>query len=334
MTDITPAIYTSENSIDVTMPGLTHGSYSVNITNSIDTLSTPFTVLYVPSPGDVVVPLSQITIFAPQVEIKASGLSGDKVDNDRLINLRNFLPTSFDGSEVSDFVGFFEDFLNYDLYTHKIDSEASTLDISILKKIELLYTLRDPTLIDEKFIQYFAKQLGYNIKYNKSDIFNVTGDTNANDINGYLRQTVQSLPHWYKFKSTNNALTMLMYSFGIVSDILTLWTNDYENNWISESPRFEQDINTPPMEQGYYPTPHYRIVVNTTRTPKGWESNLSNIISMVDSIKPINTVFEGFSLKVVINGINPGFDTADVRSTPIINSIKIGTSTMLNTQTP
>ena len=195
--------------------------------------------------GLTVVPVSNITIFSNEVEILEN-----IVENDRLINLRNFLPTSFDDTEVSDFVGFFQDFLNYDLYKHTVNGPATTTDVSILKKIELLYTLRDPDLIDEKFIQYFANQLGYNINYNKSDITNVTGDTTDNDINNYLRQTIRSLPHWYKFKSSNNAISMLMYSFGIVSDILTLWTDDYENNWWAESPRFEQDVNPPVIPEG------------------------------------------------------------------------------------
>lgn len=283
--------------------------------------------------------MSNINVVAPvsilNISQKRAELLNNPVINDRLINLRNFLPTSFDGTEVSDFVGFFEDFLNYDLFQHTKDDGASTTDVSILKKIELLFTLRDPDLIDEKFIQYFANQMGYNINYSKLDITNVTEDETNHDINGYLRQTIRSLPHWYKFKSTNNAIIMLMYSFGIVSDILNLWTNDYENNWKSESPRFEQDV-TPPggLTEGYYPTPHYQIVVNDTRTPPGWQTNLDNIITLVESIKPINTVFEGFAIKIFISGINPGFDVMDVRTTPIINSIKMGTSTMLNTQTP
>jgi hypothetical protein len=268
-----------------------------------------------------VVPVSIINISQTNTEIL-----DHPVDNDRLINLRNFLPTSFDGTEVSDFIGFFE---------HTKNGASTTTDVSILKKIELLFTLRDPDLIDEKFIQYFASQMGYNINYSKLDITNVTGDTSDNDINGYLRNTIRSLPHWYKFKSTNNALIMLMYSFGIVSDILTMWTTDYDTDWVSESPRFEQDA-TPPggISDGYYPTPHYKIVVNDSRTPSGWQTNLDNIITLVESIKPINTVFEGFAVKVFIDGINPGFDVVGVKTTPVINSIKIGTSTMLNTQTP
>lgn len=277
----------------------------------------------------VIAPVSIITYKANVSEILTH-----KVDNDRLINLRNFLPVSFDDTEVSDFIGFFEDFLNYDLYSHSKDGAASLTDISILKKIELLFTLRDPDLIDSEFIQYFANQLGYTINYNRSDIADVTNDEIDQAVNGYLRETIRSLPHWYKFKSTDNAISMLLYSFGLVSDVLAQWTNDYENNWFSESPRFEDDLSSPSIPNGYYPTPHFRIVINHTKSPEGWENNLTNIINLIESIKPINTVFEGFSIKLQIKGINPGFDTVGIETTPVINRIKLGTETMLNTQTP
>ena len=356
-TDVTPTNYISTDVIDITIPSLVDGTYPIDITNSSGTGSTQLTVgdtsvnITINTSSSIIIlrsrlMTSHISVLVPSsiVQLKTANceILTHVVSNDRLINLRNFLPVSFDGSEVSDFVGFFEDFLNYDLFQHKKDGPASTTDVGILKKIELLFTLRDPDLIDEKFIQYFASQLGYNINYSRGDIANITGGTTDRDINGYLRNTIQQLPHWYKFKSTNNAIIMLMYSFGIVSDILTLWTDDYDNSWKSESPRFEQDgVNPGALPDGYYPTPHYKIVVNDTKTPNGWQNNLTNIIELVESIKPINTVFEGFAVKVFIDGIDPetdeenfGFDTTEVISTPVINSIKIGTSTMLNTQTP
>ena len=241
-----------------------------------------------------------------------------EVENDRLINLRNFLPTVFDGTDVSDFIGFFEDFLNYDLYEYKLNN-VSSVDVSILKKIELLSTLRDPDLIDANYINFFANQLGYNISYTKGDIKTVTDDTEA-EVNGYLRETIRSLPHWYGFKTTDNAISMLMYSFGIVSDVINLWTDDYQNNWVGETPNFEQDINPPVIPQGYYPTPHFKIEVNTTQTPPGWEDNLQNIIKLVNDIKPINTVFEGFSTKIIVDpDSSENFDTIDVSMAVLIN---------------
>ena len=118
-------------------------------------------------PSNLVVARNVIDIISLPVEI-----NNPSVENDRLINLRNFLPNSYDETDVSEFIGFFEDFLNNDIYSHKTDGEATRTSVSILKKIELLDTLKDPYLIDEEYINFFAKQLGYNITYSRDDIKN------------------------------------------------------------------------------------------------------------------------------------------------------------------
>ena len=287
-------------------------------------------------PGYILVPNNNIEVLSLSAYVKTN--FEKSIDNDRLINLRDMLPTAYDDTDVSDFMGFFEDFLNNEIFTHKTDGELTKGEISILKKIELLYTLRDPDLIDSEYIQFFANQLGYDISYGRDDIKGLTGDESEKDINGYLRQTISSLPHWYGFKSTNSAITMLMYSFGIVSDVLTLWTSTYSNNyseWYEESPNFEDDINKPHIpNNNYYPTPHFKVAVNTNRTPVGWEDNLDNIINLINDIKPINTVFEGFIARLIASpNLDSGFDSIESHSTVLINRNKEYTTTMLNNQT-
>lgn len=216
------------------------------------------------------------------------------IENDRLINITDYLPTNYSGTQVHEFLKFFEDFLNYDLFSYRYDNDTS-IDVSILKKIELLYTLRDPYLIDINIIQFFANYLGYNINYNRDNIGLISGVTTDDAINKYLRQTIQSMPHWYKLKTTNNSISMIMYMFGIVSDVYTLWTNNYENNWEIENPKYENQTIAVGMPSGYYPTPHFNVSINIDQTPVGFETNLSTIISLIESIKPVNTVFEGFT---------------------------------------
>ena len=279
-------------------------------------------------PSNLVVASNVIDIISLPAEINMPS-----VENDRLINLRNFLPSSYDKTDVSEFIGFFEDFLNNDIYTHKTDGEVSRTNVSILKKIELLDTLKDPYLIDEEYINFFAKQLGYNVTYSRKDVKNITGDTNDKDINGYLRQTIQSLPHWYGFKSTNNAIVMMMYSFGIISDIINLWTKDYESDWEIEDPAFEQDTRVGYIPKKYYPTPHFKVLINSSRTPPGWQDHIDNIIKLINDIKPINTVFEGFTTKVFVETNPNHFPETNVSLTVVINSNKEYTEVMLNTQT-
>jgi len=227
----------------------------------------------------------------------------NNIKNDRLINLVNLLPNNYSGTQVEEFIKFFEDFLNFELYKHKLDPNIVTADISILKKIELLSSLREPDVIDSELLQFLATYLGYDINFSKGDIFSADNPVETND---YLRETIRSLPSWYKLKSTDSAISMLMYMFGIVSDVQTLWTDDYENNWIIEnteahSIEYETVTEEVPVisierdiPENYYPTPHFHVTIDVNKSPVDFEDNLKNIISLIKSIKPVNTVFEGF----------------------------------------
>lgn len=219
--------------------------------------------------------------------------------NDRLINLVNFLPDNYAGTQVEQFMKFFEDFLNLNLFKQEVNGNDEQF-VSILKKIELLFTLRDPDLIDYKMLQFFAEYLGYNINYSKEDVSKILSVkdniTDEEDINNYLRETIRSLPHFYKLKTTQSSLSMIMYLFGIVSDVYTLWTNDYEENWIVEIPPYETEQSNTKLPDGYYPTPHFKISIDISKTDNDFENEISKIISLVESIKPINAVFDGFDL--------------------------------------
>jgi len=219
-------------------------------------------------------------------------------NNDRLINLINYLPQNYQDTQIEQFLKFFEDFLNYNLFKANINEEESY--VSVLKKIELLHTLRDPDCIDYRLLQKFASYLGYNINYSKEDLIDIltikNEGTDSEDVNGYLRETIRSLPHLYKLKSTQSSISMIMYLFGIVSDVYTLWTNDYDENWLAEVPPFETDQSNTTMPSGYYPTPHFKISIDVEKTETDYEAALSKIVNLINSIKPVNTVFEGFDI--------------------------------------
>ena len=268
MTNLINLYYPDENSFIGTIPtDATSGTY-IEATNSSTSTSGAF-------------------LLNPEVP-------NNPVVNDRLINLVNYLPQNYAGTQVEEFMKFFQDFLNLKLFKQSYDGSYDEQNVSMLKKIELLFTLRDPDLIDYKTLQLFASYLGYEINYNKTDATNIIGGDAY--VNEYLRATIRSLPHWYKLKTTQSAVSMIMYMFGLVSDVFTLWTNDYNTKWRAEAPPFETDQSNTPMLADYYPTPHFKISINSEKSVKDFETKLSEIISLVDSIKPINTVFQGFDI--------------------------------------
>ena len=171
--------------------------------------------------------------------------------NDRLINLRNFLPQALDGSEYSDFVGIFENFLNFCLYEHTIEKSQKN-NVSILKKIELISTLRDTDLIRYNTLNSYAKDIGYDINYTReiienSNFLGLTEFENKSVVaSKYIRNALREAPNWFSQKCTDKAISTILFSYGIVAEVSNLWTTDYVKDWVTESPSFELNKNISP----------------------------------------------------------------------------------------
>ena len=216
-------------------------------------------------------------------------------DNNRLINLVDFLPQHLYDSETFDFTKLFENFLNT-MY----EDRDHPCNYGILKKIEQIGDLHDPQLMDTEYLQFYANFLGYDLTLNRGEIGNITNETATDgkyiddeESKKYLRFVVENLPNWYKIKSTRNAVKIMLFSFGIIGDLFTQFSNDYDKNWIRDREDDESSIGTQ-IPSEYYPTPHFQLAINLRETSPPWLQNLGVILNAVDSIRPINTVFERF----------------------------------------
>jgi hypothetical protein len=87
----------------------------------------------------------------------------------------------------------------------------------------------------------------------------------------------------------------MLFSFGIIGDLFTLFSNDYDKKWISDREDDRSSVGTQ-LPSEYYPTPHFQLAINLRRTAPTWLQNLGPILNAIDSIRPINTVFERFAM--------------------------------------
>jgi hypothetical protein len=183
-----------------------------------------------------------------------------------------------------------------------VNSVSASPKISILEKVYRLTELHDPDLIDLEYIQYFAKNLGYNVNVYRDELgisgtyassISANSACTDNETNRYIRFVVQNLPTWYKIKTTRNAIKVMLYSFGLVGDILEYYTSNYksypEGKWKIDS---ETDLRNIP--DNWYPTPHFALIVNLdTSTDISFDlSRRDKVIRAIESIRPINTVFK------------------------------------------
>jgi hypothetical protein len=242
----------------------------------------------------------------------------------REIDLVNFLPNHLKVGEVGEFVQFFEDFLNNMYYCQNEfrgnpETSADQYKISILEKIFRLSYLHDADAIDLEYIQFFANYLGYDINISRGDIGNLAnvdltsvntiGDDPNNDIyeselsRRYLRFAIRNLPTWYRIKTTRNAIKVMLFSFGLVGDILTNFTapiedGGYDNDelkWLTYDDRYADSSLTSQIPSEWFGTPHFSISVDYDNSPVNWFKQLPMIIDAIESIRPINTVLDEIS---------------------------------------
>jgi hypothetical protein len=242
-------------------------------------------------------------------------------DGGRTINLTEFLPDYLKDSEQYEFIKMFENFLNtmyngingfgirevkvndstsklfYDL-PYDEDTVQSDLRISILEKIARLANLHDPNLIDIEYIQFFAKNMGYDVNINYAE-FGTFGTSNLlckeSDKNKYLRFMISNLPNWYNIKSTNNMVKIMLYSFGLVGDIASLYSDGV--SW-----KYDDVGNLITIPDTWYPTSHFVVKVDIDKIIEGDTNftieNLNKVIRAIISIKPLNEVFKGLIAEI------------------------------------
>jgi len=186
-----------------------------------------------------------------------------------------------------------------------IESDVVETDkISILEKIDRLKELQDPDLMDTENIQYFAENLGYDVNINRGELGDLalaTNNTNtcsADDSDRYLRFAIRNLPLWYKTKTTNNSLKIMLYSFGMIGDISQYYTNNYlpeseGGKWIAPDYTMTNNkLDTIP--KSYYPTPHFIVWIDLDLSDNNLNietAKREQIVNAIESIRPANTVF-------------------------------------------
>lgn len=233
--------------------------------------------------------------------------------------------------------------------------------ISILEKIARLTEVFDPSLMPIDLVQFYASNLGYSVGLNRDDIKLNTGSfvtPEATEIeqSKFLRFMVSQLPEWYKVKTSRPSVQVMLYSFGLVGDLVYYYTNNYASDYSTESSteiyneisnklvraeysNFEEiyadlcklkynvdifrkevlsnwiltnwnsnsikdDVMNVPDE--YYPTPHFKLWFDILESISSltYSTDLKRqeqIVTAINSVRPINTVFEGMIAAATVN---------------------------------
>ena len=171
----------------------------------------------------------------------------------------------------------------------------------LVEKLERLIYLRDATVIDYDLIGYLARFMGYDITDAKNDVDANRMYATREAREKALRETVSNLPQYYTLGGTRPGLEMLMETFGLVAEVITMWTDvdrPYDELIEEDQVRIREDAD---YEQGkiskWVPTPHvkvkFRSDANFDNGVVG-EEKISTLIKNIKCFKPIQVVFDDF----------------------------------------
>jgi hypothetical protein len=172
----------------------------------------------------------------------------------------------------------------------------------LIEKIERLAYQKDPDVIDLELIGYLARFLGYDITPVQDDIIQSNIYKTDEEREKALRNVIHSLPQYYTLKSVKSGLEAILLAFGIVGEVIKLWTHQ-------DSP-YEKFIQEPDITSYMYtqrengvkvnlvPTPHFMLKIDVDSNIDNDINNLelNRVINSVVGFKPINTVFDGIIL--------------------------------------
>lgn len=276
-------------SLNSTQPIFSLGiAYGDVITTSIEDVSDYEKIIQVQTSAAGSIILSASNIVSETTSIETSGIAFINGDN---VNLLDYIPSHLrmwkngQPSEFEQLIKFFQDFLN----TMYVQRDGTYL--TILEKIKKLTEMHDADEIDYEYINFFANYLGYDIGITKTIIATISGEEEESEnVQRQVRQIVRELPNWYRIKSTRDAIKIMLYSFGIVSDLQQYYSSNYSTfklNTSTSAGSFSSDVTN-----DLWPTPHFSLNINLFESIPEWVTQIENIIKLIDDVKPINVVLD------------------------------------------
>lgn len=177
----------------------------------------------------------------------------------------------------------------------------------LIEKIERLAYLRDANVIDFELIGYLARFMGYDITSMSEDVETSNLYRTVKEQERAVREAVVNLPQYYTLDGTNAGLKMLLSAFGVISDVLTLYTNTLnpyqEMLHLDEvESRLRQDSIDGTLSGTWVSTPYIDIeLTDDTRFPQFaiQDSDIARIKEQIRVWKPINVVFRDIMLRYI-----------------------------------
>jgi hypothetical protein len=192
------------------------------------------------------------------------------------------------------------------------------MDYPLVEKIERIAYNKDPRAIDLQLIQYLARYMGYDATDWANDIVQSPYYSTTEEAESAIRRAIEQLPQYYTLKSTESGLELLLLMFGIVGELVSMWTpqnspySEFIPDYKIRGRQYADMLDG--IQSSYVPTPHFAINVNIAGNFENQilQGDQQRVVSAINRFKPINTVFDGIrqyiqatlKARITISGMN------------------------------
>ena len=222
-------------------------------------------------------------------------------DEGRKYHITPYIPKYLRGTEFSDFMEFFQLYINT-MYKG-LDNNRN---ISGLEKIARIANFNDISRIEDSLVYHYATEFGNEFDFDIQSLQEVNliqngeGFTTRDTKETFeiVKYVLEQLPAYNRFKGTNTGVELAIKMFGFSCKVINIWVRRI--NEIETNPEFFEETGMYTTND-YFMTSRFNLnLEGKNNTFKTFCDNIEMFIDLIKSIKPITKILNAIKYTITL----------------------------------
>ena len=222
-------------------------------------------------------------------------------DEGRKYHITPYIPKYLRGTEFSDFMEFFQLYINT-MYKG-LDNNRN---ISGLEKIARIANFNDISRIEDSLVYHYATEFGNEFDFDIQSLQEVNliqngeGFTTRDTKETFeiVKYVLEQLPAYNRFKGTNTGVELAIKMFGFSCKVINIWVRRI--NEIETNPEFFEETGMYTTND-YFMTSRFNLnLEGKNNTFKTFCDNIEMFIELIKSIKPITKILNAIKYTITL----------------------------------
>ena len=222
-------------------------------------------------------------------------------DEGRKYHITPYIPKYLRGTEFSDFMEFFQLYINT-MYKG-LDNNRN---ISGLEKIARIANFNDISRIEDSLVYHYATEFGNEFDFDIQSLQEVNliqngeGFTTRDTKETFeiVKYVLEQLPAYNRFKGTNTGVELAIKMFGFSCKVINIWVRRV--NEIETNPEFFEETGMYTTND-YFMTSRFNLnLEGKNNTFKTFCDNIEMFIDLIKSIKPITKILNAIKYTITL----------------------------------